>query len=70
MVDADKASSTELLTRNIPSSLPANLASAAEGVSLFRRLESGAKTCILPAIAVAINKRPLAPIQAAYPNVR
>jgi hypothetical protein len=50
--------------------LPANLASAAEGVSLFRRLESGAKTCILPAIAVAINKRPLAPIQAAYPNVR
>ena len=67
MVDADKASSTELLTRNIPAS---QLGLSCRRVSLFRRLESGAKTCILPAIAVAINKRPLAPIQAAYPNVR
>jgi hypothetical protein len=68
MTDADKASSTELLKSEY--SLAAKLASVAEGVSLFRQMESGAKTCVLPAIAVAINKRPLAAIQAAFPNVR
>jgi hypothetical protein len=55
------------LTRNIPAS---QLSLRCRRASLFRQLESGAKTCVLPAIAVAINQRPLAPVQAAYPNVR
>jgi hypothetical protein len=68
MADADKASSTELLKSEY--SCQPSWPQLQKGYRFSANWESVAKTCVLHAIAVAINKRPLAAIQAAFPNVR